>query len=287
MIVPRSVKGLWENLSDAMAMRDWSLRVKLASVGTPIERCGRRVRWLVELPQRRRHPELWDLYLEDRRTRQALAELLGPERNAVDVGAHIGSMLAEIVRLAPRGRHVAFEPAPEKVRGLRRRFPSVAVIEAATGAESGSATFYADVARPALSALRPPSEPAEVREYPVAVVTLDEALAGWDRIDLVKIDVEGAELPTLRGAESILSRHRSALLLECGPDSVLRRFEYGRVDLYDFLIERGYDVYSMIDFVFGRNPMTRASFQKAGTYPYRGFNYVALTVGTPVRRLDP
>ncbi len=261
------------------------LFVKQLAVDTPVSRLGQRLRWISQTPQRVRHPELWDLYLEDRRTAVALEALIGPDDNCVDVGAHIGSMLAEMRRLAPNGSHVAFEPVPAKARWLRRKFRDVRVIEAATSEESGTAQFFDDVDRPGFSGLKRPVDPTTVQSYEVRLVCLDDELEGHDRIDFIKIDVEGAELSTLRGAESVLGDHKPVVLFECGPDAHLQRFGYKRADLFHFFGERGYDVYSIIDFVFGRDSMTRESFDKAGTYPYRGFNYLALPADREVRRL--
>lgn len=261
------------------------LFAKQLVVGTPLGRVGKRLRWLADGPSRHRHPELWDLYLEERRTTVALAALVRPDSVCIDVGAHIGSILAEFGRLAPNARHVAFEPAPHKARWLARRFRSVRVIEAAVSDEPGTAPFYDDVRRPGFSGLRSPVDRTKIRRYQVRVVTLDHELADLDRIDLIKIDVEGAELHALRGGDATLVRHRPAVLFECGPSAQLQQFGHKRVDLFDFFSERSYDVYSMIDFVYGRHPMTRESFDKAGTYPYRGFNYVALPADVQVRRL--
>lgn len=262
------------------------LRVSQLAVGTPAERVLRGVRWAVTTPHRMRHPELWDYYLEDGRTRMAIEALLSPDDCAVDVGAHIGSMLADIVRLAPDGRHVAVEPVPVKAAGLRRRFPSVQIIEAATSDQSGVATFHNDVLRPGFSGLHEPVDGVDVERFDVELVTLDHALSSVDRLDFMKIDVEGAELPTLRGAADLLTRFQPDLLFECAPDSQLEPFGYSRTDLFGFLTGRGYEVYSMVDFVYGRDPMTAESFAKAGVYPFRGFNYLALPAGTPVKRLD-
>ncbi|MGH1493373.1 MAG: FkbM family methyltransferase [Acidimicrobiales bacterium] len=261
------------------------LLLKQLVVDTPIATLGQRLRWIWRGPQRIRHPELWDLYLEDRRIDLALSALIGPGHNCVDVGAHIGSMLAEIRRLAPHGSHVAFEPVPYKARRLRRKFSDVAVIEAATSEEPGTALFYDDIDRPGFSGLTRPVDESKVKSYEVRLVCLDIELASYDRIDFIKIDVEGAELSTLRGADAILNRHRPAVLFECGTDVQLQRFGYKRVDLFDFFSERAYDVYSMVDFVYGRHPMSREGYEKAGTYPYGGFNYVALPVGSKVSRL--
>lgn len=261
------------------------LYLKHVAVATPLEPIGRRLRWLAGVPQRFRHPELWDLYLEDRRTRTALAALVEPGDTCVDVGAHIGSTLAELCRLAPGGSHHAFEPVPYKARWLRRKFPSVTVVEAATSDENGVARFFDAVDRPGFSSLQRPVGDHRIRNYEVEVVRLDDELAELERIDLLKIDVEGAELPTLRGANDLLRRHRPVVLFECGPDLQLQHFGYKRPDLFDFFSELGYDLYSIVDHVYGRAPMTPESFHKAATYPFRGFNYLALPAGTAVTRL--
>lgn len=262
------------------------LHLKHLAVDTPLSRVGQRVRWIAQTPQRMRHPELWDMYLEDGRIKLALTELIGPDDNCVDVGAHIGSMLAEMRHLAPNGSHVAFEPTPMKARWLRKKFPDVEVIEAATAEEPGVALFYDDIDRPGFSGLERPVDDSTIRNYEVRVACLDDELQHRDRIDFLKIDVEGAELPTLRGADAVLARHKPVVLFECGTDPHLQRFGYKRADLFHFFGDRGYDLYSIVDFIFARHPMTSDSFDKAGTYPYQGFNYLALPAGTELKRLS-
>jgi hypothetical protein len=48
-----------------------------------------------------------------------LAAALRPDSNCIDIGAHGGDVLADMLRLAPHGRHVAFEPLP--ATSARRR----------------------------------------------------------------------------------------------------------------------------------------------------------------------
>ena len=62
-----------------------------------------------------------------------LEEVLEPDSDCLDVGAHAGSVLREMVRIAPRGRHVAWEPLPAFAARLRDEFPDVEVREAALG----------------------------------------------------------------------------------------------------------------------------------------------------------
>ena len=84
-------------------------------------------------------------------------------------------------------------------------------------------------------------------------VALDEWLptVGVDRVDVVKIDVEGAELRALRGAENLLRRHRPVLIVECNP-LPLRRFQSATAaDMIELLHE-----------IYG--PITRSSTPQAG-----------------------
>jgi hypothetical protein len=50
------------------------------------------------------------------------------------------------------------------------------------------------------------------RAVTVEALTLDELLRGENRVDLIKIDVEGAELEVLRGAQSVLRKARYVVL---------------------------------------------------------------------------
>lgn len=262
-----------------------SLYLKHLAVDTPLASVGQQARWILHAPHRFRHPELWDLYMEDKRTATGLEALIGHDDNCVDVGAHIGSVLADVRRLAPRGAHVAIEPVPEKAGWLRKKFADVEIIEAATSDEPGTAMFHYNLDAPGFSSLDCPSDSeAATTSYEVELVRLDDVL-GDRRVDFLKIDVEGNELPSLRGGDSMLTRDRPKILFECVPDTQLERFGYTRSDLFGFFEDREYDVYSIVDFVFGCEPQTRAMFVRAGTYPFHGFNFFALPKGTPVTRL--
>ena len=63
------------------------------------------------------------------------------------------------------------------------------------------------------------SLPEESRQ-PIEVVPLDQFLAGIDRIDLIKIDIEGAEPLAWQGMETLLARHRPIVLTEYFPDLI-------------------------------------------------------------------
>lgn len=268
------------------------LAVKGRLVGTLPGRLLRRVRWWAAFPQRVRHPELWDMYLDDRRTDIALQALLSGDSNCVDVGAHVGSTLRRLIELAPNGEHLAVEADPDKARVLAERFPSVTVVNAAVSSTSGTGRFYR-ARRSGFSSLRPPIDSEVAGEIDVDVISLDDLIGAFPGtngdapriVDFIKLDVEGAELPALQGGELLFKRDRPLLLFECGPHGSTDAFGYNRLDLYGHLRKLDYEVYAMADFVYGRTPLSAPEFDKAGTYPYRGFNYLALPVGRAVERL--
>jgi hypothetical protein len=72
----------------------------------------------------------------------------------------------------------------------------------------------------------------------VPVVALDDYFADNDRVTLLKIDVEGAELGLLKGAERILRQHAPLLVFECEN----RHLAPGNVqDVFSYLGGLGYE----------------------------------------------
>lgn len=153
----------------------------------------------------------------DRRLTELIRAELKPNSNCLDIGCYRGQILREIVRAAPAGRHVAFEPIPANCRYLRRRFPEVEIRCCALSDEFGETNFHYVRGRPARSGLRRgryPDPDESVEEISVPVTTLDRALIPGSRVDFVKIDVEGAELQVLRGAQQLLLDQHPTLVFE-------------------------------------------------------------------------
>lgn len=155
--------------------------------------------------------------LDDWALRIALATTLRPDSVAIDVGAHAGTVLRDLLRIAPQGRHVAFEPLPSMAAELRRSFPSVDVREIALSEHAGTSTFVHVVRDPAYSGLLERTYPAGsgdvLERITVKLAPLDSEI-GDLRPAFIKIDVEGAELQVLRGAVETLARFRPTLWFE-------------------------------------------------------------------------
>ena len=143
-------------------------------------------------------------------TRRILTKFLSPGMTFVDVGAHIGLLtLAGARAVGPTGKVLAIEPAPTAFEALRRTIAvsglagGVKAISQAIGAHPERRTFYVrDVlGRSSLTPSGSDSE-ASIDEIEVELSPLDNLLQVGERVDLVKIDVEGAELTVLAGMNS-------------------------------------------------------------------------------------
>jgi FkbM family methyltransferase len=201
--------------------------------------------------------------LYDWQTVAIMRRVLRPDSNAIDVGAFEGGMLRHMIRMAPRGRHLAFEPVPERAAALAARFPNVTVHAAALGDAPRRASFQHVLRYPALSGLRRRSDLApdeEVQEIQVPVVTLDSVVPADQSIALVKVDVEGGELGVFRGGVETLRRARPVVVFECGLGSA-DAYGVEPEEVFDALTDPvGLRVSLLQEWLAGGGPLTRAAF---------------------------
>lgn len=156
----------------------------------------------------------------DRLTKQIMKRTIQEDSNCLDIGCHKGEILEIILKLAPKGKHIAFEPIPEFYAQLQQRFGSRATIYPyALADSSGTSTFHFVKNAPAYSGLEKReykvNEP-EIEEIQVELRPLDELITAETRVDFVKIDVEGGEFNVLKGAKKLLSTQRPLVIFECG-----------------------------------------------------------------------
>jgi FkbM family methyltransferase len=152
--------------------------------------------------------------------------LLQPGATFIDVGANEGvySIFAA-ARVGPKGRVIAVEPSPREIASLRGSLAlnpklKVSVVEAALGqANSWAELHVLDFAHAGENALAPfASLTPDANRRAVPTMSLDSLVQRLPdgKVDVVKIDVEGAELDVLRGAREVLRKQRPALLIEIG-----------------------------------------------------------------------
>ncbi len=256
-----------------------SLLLKSLIVRTRLGEFASQMRWLISTIGRRKHPELWELYLEEQRMPLVLQKILKKDSCAVDVGGHVGSFLNLLIKYAPQGKHAVFEASVTKSRWLSRRFPEAKVYPYAVADKSGRAVFEEDCARSGYSALQwDRGKPAAKRvRYEVQTCRLDDVLLEMGRIELIKFDIEGGELAALHGASKAIKRWNPVIIFECAPEHQFAERKRSRMSLYKFITDDlGYDIFSFTDFLFDKGEMTYDEFRKCGLYPFRALNFVAL-----------
>lgn len=153
---------------------------------------------------------------------EALARYLSPGAIVLDVGANIGFLTLVASRLVgPTGHVYACEPLPSNVQLLRANLESndvrnVTVVDVALGARSERRRLAVELAGdgPLRAALALPGE--TLGGPMVDVVTADALLASGRCAtpDLVKIDVEGAEVEVLEGMQRLLTFRRPVIVCE-------------------------------------------------------------------------
>jgi FkbM family methyltransferase len=193
-----------------------------------------------------------------------LAEAIPARAVVLEGGAHLGFVTVHAARaVGPDGRVFVFEPNLDvldvlrgnlRVNGIEDR---VEIIPKALGDSTRRARFFVRADESSLYEPTSDSDPVEID-----VVRADELIEGT--VDVVKLDVEGAELDALRGMERFLTSAKPprALFLECNP-VLLERAGSSPEDLVAWLRAHSYDV-EWIDETNGRT----VSISEPWTEPY-------------------
>ena len=170
-----------------------------------------------------------------------------PGMAVVDVGANIGCLtmlLASLVEAS--GLVVAVEPNPENIKLLEasRRvngFDQVLVIQAAAGRRTGLLALNVSHSNGMTGEL-PEDADAVFASHPVPCLALDAILPKDRRIDLIKIDTEGAELNALMGLSETINRDRPVIVSEFSPATLPGISRCSGPEYLRFLIAGGYRI---------------------------------------------
>jgi FkbM family methyltransferase len=163
--------------------------------------------------------------LAEPRERRFLQEQAKPGMVIFDVGANVGFYTLLLAsQVGPAGRVHAFEPDPLSFAILRRRAagrPNIEIHQAALGDHTGRVRLFTNRSNRADNRVHDSlgGETAEAVEVPLT--TLDDycAAQGLDRLDAVKMDIQGAEVAALTGFRSTFARLRPQwMLIEFSPE---------------------------------------------------------------------
>src|SRR5262249_1396378 len=153
--------------------------------GTPLEGAAR---WVWQRFSAPPPPELPENANEG--MYEVMRGALRPDDNCIDIGASFGGYLEEMLAIAPRGTHHAFEPIPALADDLQRKYPAARVHAMALSDAPGEATFHYFPDVSPFSGLQRRSDVAyDEREQRinVKVATLDTMLDADFPVALIKI----------------------------------------------------------------------------------------------------
>lgn len=176
-----------------------------------------------------------------------LSEIIGAGDCFIDVGANVGvfSLLASD-RTGPCGETHAFEVDPRALRCLgltqkRNRLTNLVVHATALGDRCGTISLsqsgevgHTFIRRSSSASLT----------FPVMTLDCWADYFSARRVRVIKIDVEGAELPVLRGATRLLRACSPEVICESEPGHQAR-FGYNESDLVEHMAALGYSVRSL------------------------------------------
>jgi FkbM family methyltransferase len=152
---------------------------------------------------------------------ELLSRLLSRKSRIVVVGAHIGAVLIPLVRMAGIHQAIAYEPSPRNFKLLQVNVVQnglddvVELRNIAVDERQGRARFSENLINTGNSRLSEASGNVEV-----VVDTLDASMpTDWDWIDLLIMDVEGAEVRAMRGATRTLEKTQF-LYVEFAPEQL-------------------------------------------------------------------
>lgn len=151
-----------------------------------------------------------------------LVRLTSPGDTVVDVGANIGSTMIPLAeKVGHRGRVIGFEPDPQRFAKCRRFLDARSLKNTelhCLGLASAAGPSRLRVRDPANQGMNQivPQGITAVDAVPIEVTALDDFFEDHrpERVDVVKIDVEGYELEVLKGAMATIDRYRPRLFIE-------------------------------------------------------------------------
>ena len=162
----------------------------------------------------------------------------------VDVGANIGYLSALAAGLVGNtGQVHAFEPIPQNVARLRQNlsaFRWARLYPCAVGEAPGKATIYFNESEAGWASLLI-SDDLKCR-VDVDIIRLDDWVHDHaiNRVDFVKMDIEGGEFHALRGAQEMLSRFRPIIVAELNAVCLARDHRKPE-DVFALLLGLGYE----------------------------------------------
>jgi len=164
----------------------------------------------------------------------------------LDIGAHIGYFTLVAAKIAKNGRVYAFEPVAKVFQRLQKNIAennlsNAITVHAAVGeAGNDSLIYISNEDNMGMSSLRPPENFSGFTQ-PITVMSIDEWIkkTGIDKVDVIKLDVEGSELFALQGMKQTLTNLKPVMIVEINA-ATLAYFDLTPGEVVHFVLDLGY-----------------------------------------------
>lgn len=208
-------------------------------------------------------------------TEVVFKEMARTSRVFLDVGANIGYFSFLVKQISPQAQVYSFEPLPQNIDSYKKNrelnhFTDMSLQETCVADKSGETEF-----------LIPPGEESgwgrmahrdlfsgeKIRR---TVITLDQFCRDQkiDKVDLIKIDVEGYEFKVLQGAVDVIESHRPRVCIELNEPCLLDTGTSSQ-EIFAFFKKRNYQLHAL-------DKKKGLVFVEAPLANYRFLNYFAL-----------
>lgn len=186
-------------------------------------------------------------YKYEKDVEKTIGDILGKGDVFIDIGANVGYFSVIVSRIVgENGKVYALEAIP-KLCGLLSEsiaindIKNINVLNNAVYSENKKILFHR-MKNSAFSYISRDNTSDGTIE--VNAVTLDSLIDKVGKVDVIKIDVEGAEMNVLLGGKNLISRYKPKIIMEVANWS-LQRFNYSSKDILSFLRNIGYKAYDL------------------------------------------
>lgn len=187
----------------------------------------------------------------------------------IDIGTNKGIYLYQAEKVVKSGKIYGFEPNESLVNYIQPLFPKVEMFTYAVSSQTGTSVLNIPKKGNSLQDTRASLETMgdDVEKIEIKTITLDDwaTQKNISKIDLVKIDVEGHELDSIKGCEHILQTIKPTFIIEIE----LRHAKYPITEIFDFMASFGYEV-----FYFDRKTLRLQPFDVAQMADFQKDEYL-------------
>ena len=198
----------------------------------------------------------------DKQTKRIMQIVLEDESTFIDVGSHKGEVLELALKISKKGKHFAFEPIPYLFHKLNDKYGTKCeVLNYGLSDQKKQSSFQHVTTNPAYSGIKMRTYPKDeqVETIQIQLDTLDNQLKQHDRVDMIKIDVEGAELEVLRGAKKIIEKFHPIIVFEHGLGAS-DHYNTSPEDILNFFDDHQYQLFTLKGFIADEPALFRKEF---------------------------